>query len=350
MNRVAQLSAAERLDLFQETATRRGVSATLIEKDFWVCWVLMQLFADVDLRTRLVFKGGTSLSKVYNLIDRFSEDIDLILDWRLLGYGPDQDDPYQEFASNTQQDRFNKQVNVRAARYIADTLIHGLNRLFAQVAGVSTTIDSDDPQAVNVAYPAAFSDDYLRPEVRLEIGPLAAWSPSGRHTIRPYAAESFPEVFDDPACPVVVIGAERSFWEKATILHQQAHRTTSMPPRYSRHYYDLHKLAGSPVRDAALGDLALLQDVVSFKRRFYPSAWASYETAIPGSLKLIPGTEHLTALQKDYSDMTMMIFGEAPGFKLIVDSLQQLEDQINRHGTSSSPGVMNRYPRSSALR
>ena len=174
MNRVAQLSAAERFDLFQETATRRGVSAAVIEKDFWVCWVLMQLFADADLRTRLVFKGGTSLSKVYNLIDRFSEDIDLILDWRLLGYGPDQDDPYQEFASNTQQDRFNKQVNARAARYIADTLIHDLHRLFAQVAGVSTTIDSDDPQAVNVAYPAAFSDDYLRPEVRLEIGPLAA--------------------------------------------------------------------------------------------------------------------------------------------------------------------------------
>ena len=90
MNKVARLPAAERLDLFQETATQRGVSAAVIEKDFWVCWVLKQLFADAALGTRLVFKGGTSLSKVYNLIDRFSEDIDLILDWRLLGYGPDQ--------------------------------------------------------------------------------------------------------------------------------------------------------------------------------------------------------------------------------------------------------------------
>ena len=334
MNRVAQLSPAEHRELFQETATRRGVSAAVIEKDFWVCWVLKQLFADAVLGTRLVFKGGTSLSKVYNLIDRFSEDIDLILDWRLLGYGPDQpdqEDPYQDFTSNTQQDRFNKEVNARAARYIADTLINDLNRLFAHVADVSTTIDSDDPQTVNVTYPAAFSEEYLRPDVRLEIGPLAAWSPSGRHTIRPYAAESFPQVFDDPACPVVVMSAERSFWEKATILHQQAHRTTPMPPRYSRHYYDLHKLAGSPVRDAALRNLPLLQDVASFKRRFYPSAWASYETAWPGSLKLIPGTEHLTSLRRDYSDMAMMIFGEAPAFNLIVDSLQQLEDQINQH-------------------
>ena len=329
MNRVAQFSPAERRELFQETATRRGVSPAVIEKDFWVCWVLKQLFADADLGTRLVFKGGTSLSKVYNLIDRFSEDIDLILDWRLLGYGPDQEDPYQDFTSNTQQDRFNKEVNARAARYIADTLINDLNRLFAHVADVSTTIDSDDPQTVNVTYPAAFSEEYLRPEVRLEIGPLAAWSPSGRHTIRPYAAESFPQVFDDPACSVVVMSAERSFWEKATILHQQAHRTTPMPPRYSRHYYDLHKLASSRVRDAALENLPLLQDVASFKRRFYLSAWASYETARPGSLKLIPSAEHLTTLQKAYGDMTMMIFGDAPAFHLIVDSLQQLEDQIN---------------------
>ena len=337
MNKVAQLSPAEHRELFQETATRRGVSAAVIEKDFWVCWVLKQLFADAVLGTQLVFKGGTSLSKVYNLIDRFSEDIDLILDWRLLGYGPDQEDPYQEFVSNTQQDRFNKQVNARAARYIADTLIHDLNRRFAQVAAVSTTIDSNDPQTVNVAYPAAFSEDYLRPEVRLEIGPLAAWSPSGRHTIRPYAAESFPQVFDDPACPVVAISAERSFWEKATILHQQAHRPTPMPPRYSRHYYDLHKLAASPVRESALGNLALLQNVASFKRRFYPSAWASYETARPGSLKLIPSMEHLKTLRRDYSDMTMMIFGEAPEFNRIIDSLQQLEDRINRHDTSSAP-------------
>ncbi len=337
MNKVAQLSAAERLDLFQETATQRGVSAAVIEKDFWVCWVLKQLFSDSDLGTKLVFKGGTSLSKVYNLIDRFSEDIDLILDWRLLGYGPDQEDPYQEFASNTQQDRFNKRVNARAAQYIADTLIHDLKRLFAQVAEVSTTIDSDDPQTVNVAYPAALSEEYLRPEVRLEIGPLAAWSPSGRHTIQPFAAESYPQVFDDPACSVVVMSAERSFWEKATILHQQAHRTTLMPPRYSRHYYDLHKLAGSPVRDAALGDLALLNDVASFKQRFYPSAWASYVTARPGSLKLIPGMEHLTTLRRDYSDMTMMIFGDSPPFDLIVDSLQKLEDQINR-SSPHNPG------------
>lgn len=100
----------------------------------------------------------------------------------------------------------------------------------------------------------------MRPEVRLEIGPLASWVPSDRHTIQPYAAQAYPGAFDDSACPVVAISAERTFWEKATILHQQAHRAGTMPPRYSRHYYDMYKLAHSAVKAAALRDQALLRD------------------------------------------------------------------------------------------
>ena len=119
MNKVARLSADERRDLFQESARQRGTNPAVIEKDFWVCWVLKQLFADPELGTRLVFKGGTSLSKVFGLIDRFSEDIDLVLDWQLLGYGPGQEDPYQDFESKGKQDRFNKGINRKAADYIA---------------------------------------------------------------------------------------------------------------------------------------------------------------------------------------------------------------------------------------
>lgn len=85
-------------------------------------------------------------------------------------------------------------------------------------------VDADDPHAVNIFYPASFSEDYLHPKVLLEIGPLASWVPSASHTIQPYAAEVFPEVFIEPACQVVAISAERTFWEKATILHQQQQR------------------------------------------------------------------------------------------------------------------------------
>jgi len=171
--------------------------------------------------------------------------------------------------------------------------------------------------------------DYIRPEVVLEIGPLAAWVPSASHRIRPYAAEEFPQLFAEPECRVIATSAERTFWEKATILHQQAHRTGPMPLRYSRHYYDLYKLAASPVSTSAIADLGLLRDVVAFKQRFYPSGWARYEDAVPGSLKLIPANAPLAELQRDYNSMQVMIHGQIPDFDEIIIALRHLEDQIN---------------------
>jgi hypothetical protein len=330
MDKVARLRAAERRELFQETAARRGMSPAAIEKDFWVCWVLKQLFAEPELKERMVFKGGTTLSKVFGLIDRFSEDIDLVLDWQLLGYGAGPEDPYQEFDSISKRDRFNKAVNQKAAQYIAGTLIHDLNRMVTRCPLVVAAVDADDPHAVNIFYPASFSEDYLRPKVLLEIGPLASWVPSASHPIQPYAAEVFPEVFIEPVCQVVAISAERTFWEKATILHQQAHRTGAMPSRYSRHYYDFYKLASSLVGASAIADLNLLRDVVAFKQRFYPCGWAKYENAVPGTLKLIPQDAHLAELRRDYRSMAVMIHGQIPDFDQIIDTIGLLEEQINQ--------------------
>ena len=141
----------------------------------------------------MVFKGGTSLSKVYGLVDRFSEDIDLVLDWRLLGYGTeDGSDPYQSISSKTKQDQYNRAMNAKAAVYIRESLLGELNQLFATVPGVVGRVDESDPHTVNIKYPAAFAADYILSNVRLEIGPLASWVPSGSQFIHPYAAESFP--------------------------------------------------------------------------------------------------------------------------------------------------------------
>ncbi len=330
MDRVANLPARDRRDLFLETAARRSINAAVVEKDFWVCWVLQHLFADRVLGNHLVFKGGTSLSKVFGVIDRFSEDVDLVLDWRLLGYGAGLEDPYPPFESATKRDRFNKRFNERAAAYIADAFAPELVRLFAACPAVVATVDPEDPQAINVAYPASFSEAYMRPEVRLEIGPLASWIPSSQHAIRPYAAETFPDVFSEPDCEVRAISAERTFWEKTTILHQQAHRKSAMPARYSRHYYDLCRLASSPVRDSALSDFRLLADVVAFKQRFYPSKWAHYDTARPGTLRLIPTGARVAELRRDYREMTVMIFGDVPDFDAIIEALRGLDRDINR--------------------
>jgi hypothetical protein len=330
MDKVANLTPDQRRELFEVAGGRRRVNPAIMEKDFWVCWVLRRLFSDADLKDHLIFKGGTSLSKVYGLIDRFSEDIDLVLDWTLLGYGQGLIDPYQNFDSKGKQDRFNKEINAKATVYIEKNLLPKFNELFADVPGLRVSIDPSDPYSVNVAYPAIFKEAYIRPAVRLEIGPLASWVPSKQYAIQPYAAAEIPSVFENPSCPVVVIAAERTFWEKAAILHKEAHRPGIIPLRHSRHYYDVYKLTTSAFGKTALTDSALRQEVVAFKQRFYPSSWARYDLAKPGTFKMIPSADHFAVLKKDYQDMAVMIFGEIPVFERIIETLRALEDQINR--------------------
>jgi hypothetical protein len=309
------------------------MNPAIVEKDFWVCWILKLLFAEPTLKNQMVFKGGTSLSKVFGLIDRFSEDIDLVLDWRLLGYEQaSANHPHSATQSKTQQSRFNQEMNAKAVVYIRETLLFQLNRLFGPIPGVLARIDEDDPHTVNVSYPAAFAAEYIRPAVRLEIGPLASWVPSRSHPIKAYAAEVFPEAFSDPDFEVVAIDAERTFWEKATILHQEAHRPGAIPVRYSRHYYDLYRLSESPIRKAALGNLTLLKAVVEFKERFYYSSWARYDLAFPGSFRLSPPDSQLPALERDYRAMQDMFFREPPTFETILAGLAALEWEINVKG------------------
>lgn len=327
MEKVASLSDSERRELFQETAARRGMAPAIAEKDFWVCWVLKRIYEDQSLSRQLMFKGGTSLSKVFRLIERFSEDIDLILDWRAVA-GVD----LLELRSNTRQQKLNQEINAAAQRYISEELLPR----FSELVGPVCSSEADDGFVINIRYPASFADGYLRPEVRLEIGPLASWLPWSSYSITPYAAEIFPDVFNQQDCRVKAIKAERTFWEKATILHQEAHRPEEkpQPPRYSRHYYDLYMMAKSSVREIALANLMLLENVVDFKRRFYPRAWAHYERAKPGSFRLIPEDHVLRELRKDYQQMEAMIYGEYPVFEDMMEGIAQLEDDINASGIS----------------
>lgn len=329
MDEIARLPVKQRNELFQASADVRRLQPAIIEKDFWVCWILKQLFGADELKGKLVFKGGTSLSKVHGLIERFSEDIDLVLAWGLLGYGDGGDDPWQQLPSVNQQNRFNEEFNRRAATYIRETLCPLVEKITLSVESIRCVSPEDKPYVIEVHYPASFGSTAFHPEVTLEIGPLASWVPKGDHIIQPYAAENFPRVFEDPDCPVVAITAERTFWEKATILHQQAHRKGAMPPRYSRHYYDLFRMTTSDVAANALSDLSLLDDVVKFKQRFYHSGWASYDTAKPGSFKLMPTELGESNLRKDYVHMRPMFFADPPAWSDILSGLQKLEDQIN---------------------
>lgn len=331
MNNVANLSESERNELFQETASLMGTTNAIVEKDFWVVWTLEKLFSDARLNKILMFKGGTSLSKVFNLIGRFSEDIDLILDWREVT----KEDPNEKRSSKSKQSKFNEEVNENAKKYIEEFILPIVDKILSPHC--KSSIDERDRFSININYPSAFKDDALRPQILLEIGPLASWLPSGSYEITPFVAEKFPKLFKQPKCSVNVVDAKRTFWEKATILHQEANRVKDkkIPLRHSRHYYDLAMMAKSGVKDEALNDLELLKKVVEFKEKFYMSAWAKYKDAKVGSLKLLPPEFRYKELRDDYASMQSMIFDKHLKFDEIISILEALEDEINSLEVSS---------------
>lgn len=328
MNAFVQLPLSEQALYFKQASSKIGLSAEAVEKDFWVVWVLDRLFRSDLLADKIIFKGGTSLSKVFGLIRRFSEDIDLILDWNEVV----KEDPNLE-RSKTKQDKFNKSVNDLSRKYIADVFLGEVQQRLNAVC--SAEIEEGVPDVINIQYPSSFESGYLRPEIRLEIGPLALWVPHAEYEIRSYVAEAFPALFDESVCRVRAIKAERTFWEKATILHAEAFRPGAKPPalRYSRHYYDFFMMAADPaVKQTAFSDLELLRTVVAFKTKFYPASWARYDLATPGTFALMPLADHIKHLANDYAQMRMMFFGEIPSFDEIIDGLKQLESEINALG------------------
>jgi len=334
MDKVAAMSQANRADLFRETASVMGLPPALVEKDFWVCWTLRQLFSIAQLRDCLMFKGGTSLSKVFGVIRRFSEDIDLAVDYAPLGFTGDRD-PIAPMSRN-KRDLLLQEMMKACHGFIAGPLLEAMKARWIERLGQpgpwTLAVSPRDPNSLEFFYesvvgPAAA---YVRPLVLLELGTHAELIPSGEFTIRPFAAEHFPAAFDDPTCSLRAIRAERTFWEKATILHVEFHRPQDkvMPPRYSRHYYDMAMLTQSPVKDAACGDMELLARVVAHKTKFYASAWAKYDLAIPKTLKLIPPDHRLEALRQDYSAMKVMIFGEPPTFDELLKTITALEHDL----------------------
>lgn len=327
MLNIAMLNERDRRDLFRTTAEQMHINEAVIEKDFWVCWTLDYLFHDSPWEKQLAFKGGTSLSKAYGVIQRFSEDIDLIMDWTLLGYS--KNEPWQQ-ESNTRRSAFCEKANERCSLFLSNSFVPQiLKDLSARTPlPIDITVEGQD---VLIHYPKAFATTGILPQIKLEIGPMAAWLPHEICSISPYAAEQFPEKFKVRLSQIRTIKAERTFWEKATILHQEAHREKDrkLLPRYSRHYYDLYRMMATPIRNRALTDLCLLADVVRFKKNFYYCAWANLETAVPGAFRLLPPEYNRAALASDYKAMKTMLFGEIPSFEDILVGLADLETALN---------------------
>ena len=324
MNSVAALTEIKRRELFLETAASKGMSPAIVEKDFWVSWVLLRIFEHPELSGKLLFKGGTSLSKVFHLIERFSEDIDLVLDWQLLT----KDDPKKD-RSKKQQNIFNKNLRELSEKYVQSNVMPWVKEAVGDICRVD--IDAEDGRVIHIHYHGVFEDQYLRPDIRLEVGPFSEWVPCAEYLITPYVAEVFPSVFSSPQCRVIALKAERTFWEKVVILHQESFRAESQSAsiRYSRHYYDLAMMARSKIKDDAINDQKLMERVINFNERFFPKVWAHYELVKPGTIRLLPSAYFEKSLRSDYADMKRMIFGNYPSFDEILNTIKALENEIN---------------------
>ncbi len=337
MNRIAQMPADARSDVFAETADRKGLPEAIIEKDFWVCWVLKQLFSIETLSGRLLFKGGTSLSKIFHAINRFSEDIDLAVDYAALGFTGDRD-PRRGGISKSRRTNILAEMLSECQQYVGteflDALTTRCHEILSGAGAWTLDLSPQDPNVVRFRYPtaAAKSLAYVVPQVVLELGTHAEFVPRDRFTIRSFVGEEFPDLVPEGDVGVVALLAKRTFWEKVTILHAEYYRPDGkpIPERYSRHYYDVAMLAQGTIHAEALADMTLLTQVVRHKETFYPSAWAHYELAQPGSIRLLPAKERLAALERDYRNMGVMIFGEPPPFETIMNSLGELETEINK--------------------
>lgn len=335
MDKVAKLSRSDRTDLFNETAARMGLNPVIIEKDFWVCWILKQLFTIEVFTGMLVFKGGTSLSKCFNLIQRFSEDIDIAVDFEKLGFVGERD-PRRAKLSRTRRDILLNEMLGRCQNYIAIEFIPGLSTRIEDILGTDDwqlQINSNDPNIVELEYPTSIEAklDYIRPRVILELGTHAEPVPNENYGVTPFAAEYFPQLFTEPTCFVATVVARRTFWEKATILHAEYHRpqVKPMPLRYSRHYADVAAMSQAQVVDEALADIELLKSVTHHKDLFYHAGWAKYNQARPGSFHLMPRKERVSAIGRDYREMSAMFFNEPPMFEVVLEQLSELEKRIN---------------------
>jgi hypothetical protein len=344
VNKIAQMSARERADVFAETAERKVLAEAIIEKDFWVCWTLKQLFSIDTLTGRLLFKGGTSLSKIFHAIYRFSEDIDLAVDYVALGFTGEKD-PRREGLSNTKRAAILDEMMAVCRQYIGGDFLATLRKRCEEILGAggpwSLEVSKKDPNVVEFRYPPASAKalSYIPPQVVLELGTHAEFVPHDKFTIRSFVAEEFPNLVSEADVPVVALLAKRTFWEKATILHAEYFRPTEKPllDRYSRHYYDVAMMVKGPIKAEALADLPLLAQVVKHKETFYPSAWARYDLAHPGSLQLAPAEGRKEALERDYGRMGEMIFGKPPAFGEIMKVLKELEQEVNRKGGEKEP-------------
>jgi hypothetical protein len=331
-----ELDDATRREAIEQAAAQTGQAVHILEKDVWVVWALSVLYGSTFAED-LTFKGGTSLSKVYKLIDRFSEDIDLTYDISRLV--PDLADHgfSQEMIPETRSsaNRIRKEVSDRLPQWIASEIVPLIESAVARDATGATVAAEKD--LVTITYPALTpGNGYVAPTIRLEFGARSTGRPNGPHPITCTAAAVIGEIVFPTAAPLVM-AAERTFWEKATLAHLYALNGKMSGNRYSRHWYDLAAFGSSSFLPGATNDQGLAEQVARHKARFFRANDSTgqevdYLQAVRGQIRLIPAGDALERLEADYlaMDEDALFFAKPPSFTEVIEACGAIERTINR--------------------
>src|SRR5512145_1260726 len=326
---------------FEQAQPLLNLPSASIEKDFWVSWTLWKLFSLPEWGSHLVFKGGTSLSKCWGLIERFSEDVDIVINRDFLGFGGEKS-PEKEPSKKKRKNSLEKLKDTCRLRIHSD-LKPALERCFKDALpsgmqwslNIASIEDDPDEQTLLFEYPGTFSASsaYLNPRVKIELGARSDTWPTEKPFVKSYLADAFPDIFTINKFSVQVVAPERTFWEKAMLLHEETFRPVrkTRKARLARHYYDLCCLIKKGVAKRAMQNPDLFAGVAEHRAVFFNQNWMDYNTLRPGSLCLLPREDQIMEWRQDYNAMKgTMFFGDTPDFSEILDVISGFEKEFNQ--------------------
>ncbi len=322
-----KLTASRKRTIIEEVAARQGLPTQAVEKDWWVTQCLRAIFQS-SVASHIIFKGGTSLSKGWGLIDRFSEDIDLSIDRELLGFSGE--------LSKSQITKLRKRSCEFVSKDLATIVQDGLSAFGAKdfEMHIPPSPNSDtDPQTIYVTYPSLVPMlDYLPARVKIEVGARALMEPIESRPIRSMIGLSYGDAaFADDTFPVASVLPKRTFLEKVFLLHELLASTPErVGARLTRHLYDLERIMDTEHGEAAISDVELFQQIANFRRQYNAIKNVDYDMHQHEHIAIVPSLQFRSAWEADYEGLASnMIFGDALTFSQLLDRMDVLQARFN---------------------
>ncbi len=326
--------------VYNQAGAHLNLAEVAIEKDFWVCWTLDKLFQLPKWGDSFTFKEGTSLSKGWKLIDRFSEDIDIVINRDVLGFGGD--NKPETAPSRKQTKKRLEGLRVACQQCVTESILPVLKDVLSDEIPAEQNWDlvidefDQDNQTLLFNYPSVFIEqaEYLRPTVKIEMGARSDTEPVESIKVRSYISEVFPDLLANSEIGVRAVSPVRTFWEKAMLLHEESFRPNAdrrFKAHMARHYYDLYRLIQAGIAEKAAADLELFTRIKDHRMVFFRYTWFDYDSINPGPLRLVPTESQMPNWRSDYSNMQQeMFFGEIPTFDEIIDEVNRFQVEFNK--------------------